>query len=127
MKRIFIFLSLFVTSFSLFASELVCKGQTESYQIQLEQIDDGVTATMRNLKPYKYTDAQTPEDGKYKVTGINTSSVTIHNIDLSTLLLKPRLAEEAIVKMLFGRRELDGEYDMVYYYASEIFHAAKCD
>lgn len=126
MKFIFVLMILGLSINTLKASES-CNGQTTTHAIRLEQSGSNVVATLKNLKPFKYGDVSTPQDGKFKVTGIDISSATIYNIDLPTLMMKPRLGSEFIVKMLFGRAEFDGEADMIHAYAYDIFKAARCE
>jgi hypothetical protein len=122
MKAFILIVLAFAISNSLFASELICKGSTDSYYVELKQVGDDVQGTMENKKPFKYRNV-----GGASVTGKQITILTLSKTDLPTLMKKVTVAEDFFVLMILSRSEFDGEYDMMYSYASDFFHALKCD
>lgn len=104
-----------------------CGSSSSTHSLRLDQEGNDVVASLDNKKYMSWgqLDAEGAEKKKYKVTGRNVTLAKVADITLAELR-DSKQATRLVASMMFSRRDFDGEYDMVYTYASQLVHDLEC-
>lgn len=119
MKSLFLIITLIIAT-PAFSSEL-CEGISGKHLARAEQKGHSVEVTLQNSELSSYG-----QIGKVKISGKEISTIVVEDLSLDSFMSNSSLGEEVFVKLIYGRREFDGEYDMAYSYAEDFFHSLKC-
>lgn len=107
-------------------SVTTCEGQTLGYILKAEQTGADVRLTLVNDHLIKQNDISHPTEGKYQTSAQLMSVEVLHNANLQDFIAKRHLSVSAIVQMMYGRWDLDGEQDMFYANAGDLFKSLVC-
>lgn len=104
-----------------------CESSSSTHKLRLSQEGNDVVASLDNKKymDWGQLDGEGAEKKKYKVTGRNITLHKVANITLAELR-ESKQATRLVASLMFSRRDFDGEYDMVYAYASNMVHDLEC-
>ncbi|UXR64012.1 hypothetical protein EZJ49_13155 [Bdellovibrio bacteriovorus] len=110
-----------------FVAVTECNSESRTHTLKLVQSGEDVLAMMDNKKELNGGDfgGRNPGQKKYKVTAKILSTYRIQGISLPELRESGH-ATDLVASIMFSRPEFDGEYDMVYAYASELTHGLEC-
>ncbi|WP_374028882.1 hypothetical protein [Bdellovibrio bacteriovorus] len=103
-----------------------CRGVSFKHVFTVEQRFGDVEVTLDDEKLVKYRDIKNPTEGSLKISGRTRTTVLVENTTVDDFLAKHRLNRELAVGMIAGRAEYDGEQDMWYSYAGELYSSLKC-
>lgn len=103
-----------------------CQGVAYRHSFTISQKQNDVEVTLDDEKPVKYSDIQDPNEGTLKISGRTLTSVTVENTTVDAFLKKKALGRQLAVSMIAGRAEYDGDQDMWYSYASDLYASLKC-
>ncbi|WP_374028200.1 hypothetical protein ACES2J_06935 [Bdellovibrio bacteriovorus] len=104
-----------------------CDSASSTHTLKIIQDGDDAEVTLGDKKPHKYDDlvSKAPGNKKYKLTGQMTNTFRVADISLPELRDTQKVTE-LVASLMFQRPEFDGEYDMVYSYASDLVHDLNC-
>nr|BFD59224.1 hypothetical protein CKG001_13310 [Bdellovibrio sp. CKG001]BFD62601.1 hypothetical protein BdHM001_12820 [Bdellovibrio sp. HM001] len=110
-----------------FVAVTECKSASSTHTLKLIQVGADVLAKLDNKRELNGGEfgGRNPGQKKYKITGKTLTTYRVHGISLPELRESGH-ATELVAGMMFSRSEFDGEYDMVYSYASELIHDLEC-
>jgi hypothetical protein len=103
-----------------------CQGISYKHSFTVSQKQNDVEVTLDDEKPVRYSDLQDPREGSLKLSGHTLTSVTIANTTVDEFLKKKSLARNLAVSMIAGRAEYDGDQDLWYSFASDLYASLKC-
>lgn len=103
-----------------------CQGVSYKHTFTVAQKQANVEVTLDDENLVKYSDLTHTQEGTLKISGHNVTTVVVENITLDNFLIKKALRNQLVVSMMAGRPEYEGEEDMWYAYAGDLFAALKC-
>ena len=103
-----------------------CQGVSYKHSFTVSQKQNDVEVTLADEKPVKYSDLQDPQEGTLKISGHTITSIIVENTTVDEFLKKKASSRRLAVSMIAGRAEYDGDQDMWYSYASDLYASLKC-
>ena len=103
-----------------------CEAIQQNHSVHFEQIDKNIKVSFEEINLIKYSDLETPEEGKFKVSGKLISVMFIESVELSEFLKTSHPAIRILSSIMFKRPEYDGDKDMVSAYAGDFVKAFIC-
>ena len=103
-----------------------CSATLLNHILKLEQVEDSVQMSFEELNSFKYSDLESSNGEKFKVSGKVKSLMMINSINLSDLMNMPRSIMNLLVGIMIERREYEEEKDMVGTYAYDFVKALSC-
>lgn len=117
-----------MTAFAPFASfaATLCQGVSYNHSFTISQKLKNVEVVLDNEKLVKYSDMNNPNEGTLKISGRTATTVVVENITVDDFMAKKALNRQLAVSMFAGRSEYEGEEDMWYAYAGDLYASLKC-
>lgn len=103
-----------------------CQGVSYKHTFTVAQKQNDVEVTLDDEKLIKYSDLKHTNEGTLKISGRNVTTVVVSNITVDDFLAKKALNRQLAVSMMAGRPEYEGEEDMWFAYAGDLYAALKC-
>lgn len=127
MKSLLSFALVFLafSAFSAFA-DTTCTGTTQYHSIKLDQVGTDVEIIIEQNKLSSVRIMGNESEGKYKTSGLEKSIMIIQGINITDFLKKRELAVDVVVSMILGRREFEGDEDIVYLNAETFLRSLNC-
>ena len=104
-----------------------CQSIQQNHIVRFEQINKNIRVTFQEINLIKYGDLETPEEGKFKVSGKLISIMLIDSVELSEFIKTRHPAIRIISSIMFKRPEYEGDKDMVSIYAGDFVKALICE
>ena len=103
-----------------------CEAIQQNHIVHFEQIEKDIRVSFEEINLLRYNDVETPNDGKYKVSGKLISIMLIESVELSEFMKTNYPAIRIISSIMYKRPEYDGDKDMVSAYAGDFVKALIC-
>ena len=103
-----------------------CQGVSNKHSFTVSQKQNDVEVTLGDETPVKYSDLQDANEGTLKISGRTLTSVIVEKTTVDAFLNKKTLGRRLAVSMIAGRAEYEGDEDLWYSYASDLYASLKC-
>lgn len=126
MKKMMVVTALLCAAGMAKADYKYCESKDSRVQVRMSVQDKDVLISIAESKFSDHGKVGNPMDGYLQVKSQEAVNLTVSGISLEQLLAKKSAAAEVVAKGLFTMGMYDGEYDMIYSYASDYVAKLVC-
>lgn len=126
MKSVSLFLAMTAFAPMMSFAATFCQGNSYKHTFTVTQKQNNVEITLEDEKLVNYSDLKDTREGTLKISGKNVTTVVAANITVDDFLAKKSLSRQLAVSMMAGRPEYEGEEDMWFAYAGDLYASLKC-
>lgn len=110
---------------SSFAVAPLCQTSTKDYSYSLEQDGADVLARLSSARFMKMTPIRLGKD-TYQISGAQENVIRLQNVELGDVVKNQKLGVELTLALVMQRGEFEGDKDLLYPTARDLFHSLKC-